>query len=195
MYLTKTEIKILKLCCAKLSQKYTIRAISREIKQSFPIIYHSVQNLLKQNLLLKDEHKLISLHYQHNFPCLAYIESLRTEDFLARHKEIKLFNEEVLKKMENFYTMLIFGSYADNTYTPRSDVDILMIIDRQAETEQQEKFLKRIADIYLPKAHIQVISQKDARELIKEKNLNVMKETMDKHLILFGAEDYYRFIA
>jgi len=169
--------------------------MAREIKQSFPIIYHSVQHLLQHKLLLKDEHKLINLDYQHHFSCWAYIESLRTEDFLTLHKEIKPFIEEVMKKMENFYTLLIFGSYAEYKQTSRSDVDILMIIDQPAETEQQERFLKRIADLYLPQAHIQVISQNDAREMGREKNLNVMKETLDKHIILFGAEDYYRFIA
>ncbi len=195
MLFTKTEIIVLKLLCSTITKSYTIRGLSRKIKKSFPITYKSIQSLLKKGLILKDENKLIKLNYRANFQDLAYIESLRAEDFLKKHPQIKIFIEEVLDKIDIFFILLIFGSYSINQQTKTSDIDILMIIDELEETEKQERFLTRIAETYLKKPHCQVISRKDDREMIKERNkLNVINETLNKHIIFFGAEDYYCLI-
>jgi predicted nucleotidyltransferase len=194
--LTKTETIILKLLCSTLTKSYTIRGISRGIKKSFPITHQAAHKLIKKRLVLRDENKLISLNYLSNFQELSYIESLRAEDFLKRHREIRLFVEEVLDKIDSFFTLLVFGSYAVNKQTKTSDIDILMIVNGTEDTEKQERFLNRIAEVYLKKPHCYVINRENVRGMIKERNkLNVMNETLDKHIIFWGADDYYRLIS
>jgi len=192
---TKTEIVVLKLLCSKLTKFYTIRGISKEIKKSYPITYQAANKLIEKKIILKDENKLLSLNPLSNFSDLAYIESLRADDFIKKHREIKSFMTEVLGKIDSFFTLLVFGSYAVNQQTKNSDLDLLMIIDDDKNTGKQEIILKRSTELYLKKSHCHVISRKDVKEMIKErKKLNVINETLDKHIIVYGAEEYYRLI-
>ena len=195
MLFTKTQIKILKLLCSTITKSYSIRAISRAIKQSYPLTYHSAKDLIKKGFIIEDEHRLLSLNYKSNFQDLAYIESLRAEEFLKKHKEIMLFVGEILKKTEGFFTLLIFGSYAIGEETKNSDTDILMIIEKIEDADKEEKFLNRIADTYLKKHHCYVIGKESVKEMVKERDkLNVINETLNKHIIFFGADDYYRLM-
>lgn len=192
---TKTEIVVLKLLCSKLTKFYTIRGISKEIKKSYPITYQAANKLIEKKIILKDENKLLSLNPLSNFSDLAYIESLRADDFIKKHREIKSFMTEVLGKIDFFFTLLVFGSYAVNQQTKNSDLDLLMIIDDDKNTGKQEIILKRSTELYLKQSHCHVISRKDVKEMIKErKKLNVINETLDKHIIVYGAEEYYRLI-
>jgi len=195
MLFTKTQIKTLKLLCSTITKSYSIRAISRAIGQSYPLTYHSAKDLIKKGFIIEDEHRLLSLNYKSNFQDLAYIESLRAEEFLKKHKDIMLFLDEVLKKIEGFFTLLIFGSYADGKETKSSDIDILMVIEKTEDADKEEKFLNRVADIYLKKHHCIIIGKESVKEMVKERDkLNVINETLNRHIILFGADDYYRMI-
>ena len=195
MLFSKTQIKTLKLICSTITKSYSIRAISRSVKQSYPLTYHSTKDLIKKGFIIEDEHRLLSLNYKSNFQDLAYIESLRAEEFMKKHKDTMFFFEEILKKMESFFILLVFGSYAIGRETKNSDVDVLMIIEKTEDADKEEKFLNRVADIYLEKHHCSVVGKESVKEMIKERDkLNVMNETFNKHIIFFGAEDYYRLI-
>ena len=195
MLFTKTQIKTLKLLCSAITKSYSIRAISKAIEQSYPLTYHSTKELIKKGFIIEDAHRFLSLNYKSNFQDLAYIESLRAEELLKKHKEIMLFVGEILKKTEGFFTLLIFGSYAIGKETKNSDTDILMIIEKTEDADKEEKFLNRIADMYLKKHHCYVIGKESVKEMVKERDkLNVINETLNKHIIFFGADDYYRLM-
>ncbi|MBW2974335.1 nucleotidyltransferase domain-containing protein [Candidatus Woesearchaeota archaeon] len=195
MLFTKTQIKILKLLCSTLTRSYSIRSISQIIGQSYPLTYHSTKDLIKKGFIIEDEHRLLSLNYKSNFQDLAYIESLRAEEFLRKHKDIMVFVDELIGKMEGFFALLVFGSYADGKETRNSDVDILMIIEKTEDADKEERFLSRIADLYLKRNHPIVIGKESVKEMIRERDkLNVINETLNKHIIFFGADDYYRLV-
>ena len=50
MLFTKTQIKTLKLFCSTITKSYSIRAISRSVKQSYPLTYHSTKDLIKKGI-------------------------------------------------------------------------------------------------------------------------------------------------
>ena len=93
-----------------------------------------------------------------------------------------------------FFTFLVFGSYAEDKQTKRSDIDILLIIENSEDVEKIERQLKNISEKY-GNLHCNVISKESVKEMISKKaKLNVINESLNKHIILFGAEDYYRLI-
>ncbi len=190
---TKTEIAVLKLFCANLTKYYTIRGIAKEIKKSFPIVHKSVRNLIIRKILLKNEYHLINLNPE-KYQEPAFIENLRAQEFLEKHASIKLFKEETIKQMDEFFVLIIFGSYAVNQQSKNSDIDMLMIINKNEDCEKQERFLYNIAEIYLKKAHCLVVSREGVKEMLRDKKLNVLNETLNKHILLWGAEEYYLLI-
>ena len=195
MHFTKTEIGILKEFASKITESFTIREIAKRLKQNYSIVYSAVQNLHKNSFLIKDRHKNFSLNKK-NYQNLAYIEQLRAEEFLKKNKEIAIFVEDAIEKANlGFFSLLLFGSYAEGKQRKRSDIDILMIIENLEDTEKTERWLQQISERH-GNFHCSVISKESVKEMAAQKEkLNVINETLNKHIIFFGAGDYYRLIS
>jgi len=196
MHFTKTQIAILKIFCSKITESFTIKEIAEKIKQNYSIVYSALQNLYENKFLVKDKHKNFSLNYKENHKDLAYIESLRAEEFLKKHKDIALFIDEIIKKINlGFFNLLLFGSFVEGKQKKRSDIDILMIIENLEDIEKIEKQIKNISEKY-GNFDCNVISKESVKEMLtKREKLNVINETLNKHILFFGAEDYYRLIS
>lgn len=194
MHFTKTEISILKAFTLNITESFTIREIAKRIKQNYSIVYSAIQNLHKNSFLVKDKHKNFSLNKE-NYQDLAYIEQLRAEEFLKKNKEIVIFVEDVIEKANlGFFILILFGSYAEGKQRKGSDIDILMIIENLEDTEKTERWLQQFSERY-GNFHCNVISKESVKEMLSQREkLNVINETLNKHIIFFGAEDYYRLI-
>ncbi len=196
MLFTKTETLILELLVSKPTRKFTIREISRLIKKDLKIVHTSVQKLLQKKFLLKDEQQHLHLNYQANISDLAYIENLRKEKFFQQYPMIKITAADFLKKTKNsFFVLLVFGSYAEGSPRKDSDVDILIILPEEDKNDSLARQLNAIFSLSTPKPHLQVISQMSFKEMVaKRDEANIINESLNKHIIIFGAEAYYKLL-
>ena len=89
--------------------------------------------------------------------------------------------------------MLVFGSTVDSS-KPR-DIDILLIVDSTNKIEFHEKFLHNISSNYYLSFEERVIGFESVYEMLSKRDeKNVMNEILNKHVILYGAELFYRLI-
>jgi len=191
--LTKTQIKIMKIFVSRINERFSIKQIAEILKKPYPLIHRSTKLLINEGFLFKDDKNFIALNYKNNFQTLSYIESLRA-DTLIRDKTLKLFAKDVFDKINNdFFIFLIFGSSVESK-APR-DIDILFIIQDKEKINETEKAISNIASSLSKKFDINVISIESAYEMFaKRESINVLNETLNKHIILFGAENYYRIL-
>ena len=191
--LTKTQIEIMKIFVSKVIDRFSIKQISELLKKPYPLIHRSTKLLINQGFLLKDEKNFISLNYKDNFQTLSYTESLRADAFL-RDKTLKLFTKDVFEKIkEDFFVFLIFGSSVESKNS--RDIDVLLIVQGKEDINEIEKAVSNIASNFSKKFDINVISTESAYEMfVKREQVNVMNETLNKHILLFGAENYYRIL-
>lgn len=192
--LTKTQIEILKIFTSRITQKFSIKEIADQLKKPYPLIHRSIQSLLSENFLERDEHQLISLQYKKNHAEVAYVEAVKKNAFLQENKTISLFTKDVLEKLkEDFFIILVFGSAVEKK-NPR-DIDILFIIDNKEKINNIEKLLANIAANFTLHFDIQIITTESMREMLqKREEPNVINETLHKHILLFGAENYYKVL-
>ena len=183
----------MKVFASKITEKFSIKEISEAIKKPYPLIHKSVNQIIQQNFLIKDNKKLISLNYKKNISEIAYIESIRKEEFL-KNKTLKIIAEDILDKINlDFFIMLIFGS-AVNSKEPR-DIDILIIIQDKQKISEVEKIILNVLSNFSKKFDINVISAESAYSMLsKREEINILNETLNKHILLFGAENYYRIL-
>ena len=191
---TKTQVEVLKIFASKITQKFSIKQIADQLKKPYPLIHRTMQTLLSENFLEKDEHQLISLQYKKHHAEIAYVEAIRKNAFLQENKTNTLFAKDVLEKLqENFYILLVFGSAIEKK-SPR-DIDILLVIDNKEKISNTEKLLANIAANFTIHFDIQVITTESMREMLqKREEPNVINETLIKHILLFGAENYYKVL-
>lgn len=189
---TKTEIKILKVFCSKIEGRFSINEVSKLLKMPYPLAHRTINNLIKNNFLIKDDKKFILLNYGKNISEIAYVESLRTKGKI-KDKILNIFIEDMLNKSGlDFFIFLIFGSYVEKE-NPR-DIDILIIIENGKKLEQTERIIENLASNFSFKLHINVISTESMYEMLSKNQINVVNETLNKHLIIYGAENYYKIL-
>lgn len=189
---TKTQAKIMEIFVSRINQKFSINEISNLLNKPYPLIHRSIKILLEQNFLLRDNKKLISLNCKENHGELAYIESVRKREFLEKNNTFSLFFKECLKNIQtDFFIFLVFGSSVEKN---GRDIDLLLIF-HENELEKNNKVIKNISENFTLKVDINAISIESAYEmLVKREEKNVLNELLNKHVILFGGENFYRIL-
>ena len=190
MILTKTEIKVLELFVSRILDSFSIREVSRLIKKDLKIVHTSIKKLILKDFFIK-KNNFLRLNYKKNINDLAYIENLRKEDFFNKYDLIKIHVNNFIKKCsDKFFILIVFGSYAAGKATKKSDVDLLLVSDNP----KLEKELKSSLAVY-DKFHITSVDDKSFLEMLnKREELNVVNETFNNHIILYGAEQYFALL-
>jgi len=193
--LTKTQLEIMKLFVSKIEKKFSINEVAVSLKKPYALVHRSVQGLLGERFILTDERKLLSLNYRENFLELSFAEAVRTKERLASEKSISLFIRDCLKEIdEEFFIFLIFGSFVDKKKF--NDLDIILILDNQSKVDKMEKIVKNVASNFSFKVDLHVLSKESAYEMFsKREQVNILNESLNKHLIVFGGENYYRLLS
>ncbi len=196
MYLNRSSIKVLQLFTSHITEPFTLREAARRLKMHASLAYRATRPLIEQNILQQNKHKNLSLNYKAHHETLAFAEYLRRDDFLSKekYKDLKLFTEEIVNKIkEDNFILILFGSAAESD-KPR-DIDILLIVDNISKVEFHEKFLHNIASNYSLPFEERVISFESVSEMLaRQDEKNVMNEILNKHIILYGGELFYRLI-
>ena len=197
--LTNTKLRIVQLFTANITTSFSIRQVSRELKTNYSLVHRAIRQLIdKQKVLKETERGKIILNFREHHNTLAYAEYERRDDFLKKPKNItlKLFLDSFIKKFkEESFILLIFGSTV-NSSKPR-DLDLLLIVDSTEKTENSEVLLYNTARNHAleNKAHITCISYESVYEMLaKRDQRNVMNEVLNKHLLIHGAELFYRLL-
>ena len=192
--LTKTQFKIMQIFVSKINEKFSIKRVSENLKKPYPLVHRSIKALIDNKFISKDRQNFLSLNHKQNHSELAYIESLRKKEFLESNKIITLFINDVMEKINlDLFIFLIFGSHIKKQKS--RDIDILVIIEDKKKVNIIEKILNNIASNFTVKFDVNIISVESAYEMLaKRDKINIVNETLDNHLLIFGAENYYRLL-
>jgi len=193
---TKIQAEIMQIFVAKISKRFTMRGIAKLLKKDPSLIHRSIKPLIKANFLKLTEERHLMLNYLGHHQDLAHTESLRLMNFFDKKTNlvIQLYSEDILKHMKDkFFILIIFGSTVEKS-NPR-DIDFLAIVDNQEDVEKTERFLNSMGSRYNLKLDINVVATESIYEMAnKRSEKNVLNELLDKHLIIYGAESFYRLL-
>lgn len=197
MLITQSQAEILKVFVGKITDSFTLREIGRILKMHVSQTHKAIKPLIDNKIIKLDKHKHLYLDYKENHEILAYVEYLKRDEFLnksSKNKTISLFMEDVTKKIgEESFVLLIFGSAVEKN-NPR-DIDVLLIVDNIKRVDSNEKFLHNMAFNYDLPFEERVISFESVYEMLaKRDEKNIMNEILNKHIILQGAELFYKLV-
>ena len=163
--LKKTEIEIVRQFTLDLDSKKTIKEISDATKKPYPLIHRTVATLIKNGYLLKDKHNLLSLNLK-NYSEIAYVEGLKAKEFLRKNKRVV----KILDKIKtDFFIFIVSGK------------NVIVI----AEDKEYVAGIKGV----------KVFSRKESAGMLsRTREDNILNKSLGNHVILFGAENYYRMV-
>lgn len=192
---TKTQLKIMQLFTSQITRRFSIRGVAKELDMHPYLAHKASKSLINDKIIITDDNSYI-LNYKKNHQELAYFEHLRSKEFLGKpkNKTLAMFTEEMIEDFPyGYFTLVIFGSTV-NTPNPR-DIDVLVIIEKTEDIETAEKALYNISRNYTLDFHTVIVSFESVFEMLGSRDdNNLMNEVLNKHLILYGAELFYKLI-
>jgi len=194
MYLTKSSAKVLMFFVGQITESFTLREVARRLNMHVSLTHRAIQPLIAAKIIQKDNHNLLFLNHKDHHETLAFAEYLRRDEFLKRYKDIQLFKDDIINKIkEDSFILLVFGSAVESN-KPR-DIDVMLIVDNTDKVEFHEKFLHNIASNHDLPFEERVIGFESVYEMLSRRDeRNIMNEILNKHILLHGAELFYRLI-
>ncbi|MBD3361655.1 hypothetical protein GF358_02565 [Candidatus Woesearchaeota archaeon] len=167
-----------------------IRQLARDAEVPYATAYRTIEknkNVFK--IIKKGNIKLCSLNLEDSITknYLILAERQQSDFFLEKNPQLNILKKELPKED---YACVLFGSRAEEEQRKKSDIDLCIINRNGAKNVKFSKyellFKVDINPIYLAK--------KEFKIMLKEKEQNLAKEIIKKHIILYGEEYFWNII-
>lgn len=192
--LNKGYWKILELFYKEKDKKIHLRDIARKTKMNENSASRFLNTLEKQNILKSERDANLKKYFiRKNNKVYATLSLFDIEKFnklpISRRHAIEFFFKYLEKKP---IILVLFGSTAKETFTNKSDIDLLMIVNERIKTEDAEKHVSAQTGIRISCFQI---NYKDFLNEIKTKNDKVIASAVNtgypitNHIKFY--EEYY----
>lgn len=198
--LTKNQIKILNVFKKDIFGEITFKEIKEKSKQKSNNIPLIALNEFKK-LHLVNSKKIAdvtaySLNLNNNLT-FAYLNLINELDIFQNKSIPKKIIEELQNKIlkyTEFFTLIVFGSYAKGTATKKSDLDIVVIVESEGTKKEIIPFIETIKRRELINIDYHIFSRKEFLEMLTNEEENVGKEIYRASIIYHGLIEYYKII-
>ena len=190
------EQRIMEVLLPRPFEAYSIRNISKIIKIDYSLVHKTIKKLIEKKLV-KAKKIGKSLSCQLNLsadPQLLAISSLIHSQKLLNKAGFGFVIDEIREKLADLiYIMILFGSYAKGTATRKSDIDLLFIVQNEADIDKTKKRIVSVISETNIKIEFEVITVEWLIKMFEERH-TVGREVLEGSIILHGAEQYYTLV-
>ncbi|MFA5050068.1 MAG: nucleotidyltransferase domain-containing protein [Candidatus Micrarchaeia archaeon] len=195
------EFKILTAFLKTPSKELYGREIERLANTTHERTLNYLNELTNKKILFKEK-KGKQVFYKLNknniltLKALSIAELEKRIEFSKKSKESSIIMDFLRKVSDlnlDIEFILLFGSVARNQSTKQSDIDLLFVLNKNRKAEQSlTKLAKERETITKKSFSIHIITLKElGKRWLKEP---VYRNIWDERIVLFGEEDFWRFI-
>ncbi len=194
-----TENKIVGNLLLKPLESKSLHQIAMDTKLSYVTVYKVVPSLLKRQILTvvkKGKASLVSVDFEHADPDnLSSAMLYQKKIFLEKNPPIMLLLREIEETLTGkFYSLLLFGSYAQGGSRKDSDIDLLFVVpDKESIEEYREKIGKALRLYPKIRKDFKIVLSNDFRDMLEQK-YTVGRSAFQQGIVLFGVESYYSMV-
>jgi len=197
--LTKKQLNILGVFERDLFASLTFKQVKEESKQkSNNIVQIALKKFKEQNLV---KTKVIgnvtaySLNLDNNIT-LSYLNLINDLEIQKRKlpKEILSEIQNRISKKTNFFILIVFGGYAKNKVTEKSDLDIAVIVEFDQIEKEIAPLLETVKRREIIPIDYHIFTRSEFLEMLKADYENVGKQIYKNNLIYYGFIEYYKLI-
>lgn len=174
-----------------LRKEITIRTLSINAKIPYTTTLRTINKNPELFQIKKiSNQKIISLNTKNptlkNY--LAISEQKKTKKFLEQSKEISILKKQL---PEENYSIILFGSRANQKNREHSDIDLLIL--SKTKPNQQINFQKTQLLLKLEINPIFML-EKEFKKMLEEKDENLAKQILKNHIILKNENKFWETI-
>ncbi len=188
----------------ELKKKFTIRKLSLLTKLSYDATYRHVHHLITEGALKEEKvgaYSNISINFESNFArkLIERASLKKTSEFLKKDIVVKKLLEELVKELEKSVTnellsVVLYGSYAKETKTEQSDLDILVVVSTFDVREKIERVCGGIEMRYGKDIAPLITTARELKNMLKSEKPTVAQEILLDGIVLMGYEKYFSIV-
>jgi predicted nucleotidyltransferase len=190
---SKTKIAVLRRMCAYPGMEYTVTGLSKDVGLDKSLVSKVLKGLEEDGVV----------HF--DFVGSAKVCRIEKDNFVVKNLVIPIFENEAgmagkvasevigVLKPKTFKTILsvaIYGSFARGNYRPKSDVDLVVVVDNLSEKKKIKEKIMGGLESLLEKDIIvfsDVTSKAELNRLFRWKEPAVI-DMIDNHRLLYGTD-------
>ena len=156
--------------------------------------YNSLNSFVKDGILTKEKKGGLRIYKIAN--------TLKAISFLSMVAEYKAWNKknfpinsiyDLVKKANiHYFTLLVTGSYTKGNQTPKSDLDVILIVPN--DSKKISSRLRHFCEMNIPQIHLYVFTDEEFKQMLLDEKHNYGKEAVKNNLIFYGADTYYKIL-
>jgi len=137
--------------------------------------------------LTQSEKNRLSRDIRSKFECIIQLSAFKDEFGLIKNQRNKrivqkavsiILNDELKKEIK---TILLFGSFADNSFTNNSDIDICVVFKKEISLKEATNFRIRISGQLPDKIDVQVFNTLPFK---------IKKSIAENHRVLYKSKEF-----
>ena len=200
----QSHIEIVRFLSENINKKFTQVQIAKGIGKgkSYKNVRESIKELVKYGVIDTEgvgPYILCSLDIDEpaTIVYVAFAEHSKKYAIYKKAAVVKEVCERLIKQIKQhtpFFAMLLFGSYAKGTFHEKSDIDMIILIEKKYH-DAVKREISSLQSIYAKKINAFVMAKNDYESMLAGKEeVNIGKESLKNHVLLYSAEIYYQII-
>ena len=181
----KLSFRILQQLIENKNKDYTIRELSKILKTDYKNTYDAIQSI-KESICINKRGNASYIRYK---PILTndvyFVETSRKNTL---HKKLDIVREDI-NAINPFVIIILFGSYAKDTQTKHSDIDLCLIHNNEDTIKQTQTRLTNN-----PQVELHTFHYKEFLAMIQSTQFSVGKKIVEEGIILKNIELYYALL-
>ena len=198
--LTKEQLKIFGAFKKDIFAHLTFKQIKEHCRQkSNNIVQIALRQFQKEFLVKTQKTGDVTAYFLNmdNNLTLSYLSLINELEINENKKVPKKVLKEIQKRVfrfSEFFVLMVFGSYAKNKATKRSDLDIALIVEAEQSKKEIAPYIETIKRREIIKHDYHIFTRKEFVEMLTIEDENVGKEIYRKNVIYYGLTEYYNMI-
>jgi len=196
--LTKQQLNILSVFKKDIFASLTFKQIKQQSRQkSNNIVQIALKEFQKQELVKRKEIGDVSTYSLNlNNLALSYL-NLINESEINKNGIPRNIMENIKNKVldyTEFFILIVFGSYAKNKATGKSDLDIAIIVESEQTKKEVAPYLETIKRRETITIDYHIFTRIEFLEMLRADIENVGKQIFKNSIIYYGYIPYYNLI-
>ena len=200
----QSHIEIVKFLSESIGKKFTQVQIAKGIgkRKSYKNVRESIKELVKQRVIHTEgigPYVLCSLDIDEPAAIIhiAFAEHSKKQTIYKKAPIVMDICERLIEQIKEhtpFFSMLLFGSHAKGTFHERSDIDLIILVEKKHHDEAKREIVS-LQSIYSKKMNAFILSRSGYVEMLESREeVNIGKESLKNHVLLYGTEIYYQIV-
>jgi DNA polymerase sigma len=167
----------------------TIHKLSKETGIRYSNVYNIVKRLQNEDIIsLEKIGNAYNCSINKKVHPLIFEAEFHRRKKLLQNGDFQVFHRK-LSSLQFSFIALLFGSQAKGTATKDSDIDLMVISEKNREKE-----IERIISLLPLNIQLVFLTYEEFLGMERSKEFSVVLEAVKRNILLIGIEDYYRLM-